>query len=920
MASVATAQLLGRETELARIRELLSAAADDGGVLLVRGEIGIGKSALLAQAAVDAAAAELRVLRAAGIRTEARLPFAGLHQLLHPLLGGLGSLPAPQRSAIEAAFGLAREPTQDQFLICLAALTLLTDAASEGPILAVVDDVQWLDPESEQALAFVARRLGSDPIALLLAIREGDSAPAIESAEPPLLAVQPLDDAHAREMLARTGAHLDAAVRERILHRAAGNPLALAELPAAMGSAEPEEPMEPIAPTIPVTARVERSFAGRLGEMPEVTATLLLVAALDDEGAVADILDAGRALGLPGVTAADLAPAVDAGLIHTEGGVVRFRHPLARSVVARTAGDADRRMAHGALAGIDADPDRVAWHRAAAASGADEATAGLLEETAERARNRGALSLAVSSLERAARLSPDSQARAARLLKGADLAYELGRFDILRRLVDDTDPLDVDALEERRQAWLLALRLNGPKTSREEQNIRLVIEAATRIAAGDRGLAMRLLELAASRAWWMDVAQSIAGEIVQAASDIAADANDPRLLWVKAAAAPEHGGEVVEIVRQRLAGPESAEPFDARLLGTCAMWAGDLDTATQFFALAVPAFRREGRLGFLARAQILSGWCSNHLGRLSDAGLELDEGLRLAVETDQENFVATAHMALAEHHALRGDLQRAAAEASEAERHARQAYADGLLANVHHARGILALADGRSADAYDSLRHIYRPGDEGSHAVVRSWAIADLADAAIAAGHAAEAAGFLDALDEVGGLAASPWQRIGMGYARAVLAADTGDDASAEMLFSWAMADDLERWPLPRARLLLAYGAWLRRRRRVADSRDPLRVAREMLDAIGVPWLADRARRELAATGEVSGERRPRSMDDLTPQELQIARLAADGLSNRDIGERLYLSHRTVGFHLSHVYPKLGVSGRAQLHAALGTA
>ena len=433
-------------------------------------------------------------------------------------------------------------------------------------------------------------------------------------------------------------------------------------------------------------------------------------------------------------------------------------------------------------------------------------------------------------------------------------------------------------------------------------------------------LAMRLFELAASRGWWMDVDAAVSEGIVEAASAVAPGPDDPRLLWAKAAAAREHGDEVVARVRHRLSSEAPVDAVEARLLATCAMWVGDLDVALQFFAVAVPAFRREGRLGYLARALILSGWCSTHVGRLSEAAPELDEGLRLAVETDQENFVATAHIALARLHTLRGDLERGELAASEAERHARRAYADGLLANVHHARGLLGMAAGRHADAYDSLRHIYQEGDEGSHPVVRSWAIADLVDAAIPAGHMQDAARYLGALTMDAGLVASPWQQIGMAYARALLAANAGDAPAAELGFSAALAENLERWPLPRARLLLAYGGWLRRQRRVAESRDPLRLAVEMFDAIGVPWMADSARRELGATGEAMHARTPKSVDDLTPQELQIARLAASGLSNRDIGERLYLSHRTVGFHLSHVYPKLGVSGRAQLHAALGAA
>jgi DNA-binding CsgD family transcriptional regulator len=909
-------RLIGRDAELAAIRAVVASASRDGGALLLQGDAGIGKSALLEEGVEAAKTAGIRVLRVTGVRTEAHLPFAGLHQLLRPLLARLDALPPPQRSALATAFGLEEGAAQDPFLISLATLTLLTDAAADRPILAVVDDAQWLDRPSDEVLGFVARRLGSDPVALLVACRDGEATTAIESAGLPILQIQPLQDAAARELLLRRAAQLRTTNRERVLREAAGNPLALAELSAALKNRTGDAPTDPL----PVTARIERSFASRLVDLPEATATLLLLTALDDQAIVDDILAAGRALGFEEVGLDDLGPAIDGGLLAIDERSLRFPHPLIRSAMAQSAGDADRRAAHAALAGVLADPDRVAWHRAAAATGPSEETAALLEAAPERSERRGAMAVAVTTLEEAARLTPDGEARGRRLLGAAERAYALGRYDIMLRVLEAADRLDVAALEHRRQAWLLGLQLTGPKTAREEQTIRLAVDAARRFAAEDLPLAHALLTLAAARSWWMNVSPDIWASVVDRATTIAQGPDDSRLLWVKSAAAPRHGAEVVDHLRRRLSSAEPLDPNDARVLGTCAMWVGDLDAATEFLGASLDVNRREGRLGLLARALIIDGWCSAHLGRLSDAAPELEEGLRLSVETDQENFVATAQVALTEYHALRGDLEQSAAALVEAERHARQAYADGLVAHVHHARGLFELAAGRHADAFDSLRHIYEPSHEGSHPVIGSWAISDLVESAVPAGHAAEAARYLDGLEQHPGLVASPWQRITMAYARAVLAASSDDDAAAEAAFAAALAMDLQRWPLPRARLLLAHGAWLRRQRRVAAARDPLRTARDLFDAIGVPWLADRARRELGATGEVSRARREKSIDELTPQELQIARLAASGLSNREIGERLYVSHRTVGFHLYHVYPKLGISGRAQLHAALGAA
>ena len=908
-------KLIGRDAELAAIRDLVASASGSGGVLLLRGEPGIGKSALLDEAVAVAAEAGVRVLRVTGVRTEAHLPFAGLHQLLRPLLSGLDALPPPQRAALAAAFGLAEGAAQDPFLISLATLTLLTDAASDQPILIVIDDAQWLDRPSDDVVGFVARRVGSDPVALLVACRGGATA-SVESAGLPSVEIGPLEDAAARELLGLRAGHLEASVRERILRDAEGNPLALVELPAALGARQRATRADPL----PVTARIERAFAGRVADMPDAATRLLLLAALDNEGIVDEIVAAGRALGLTEASLADLMPAVEGDLITIDDGLLRFRHPLIRSAAAQRASEADRREAHRALAAVAVDLDHVAWHRAAAAAGPDEETAALLESAAARAERRGAMSVALASLEEAARLTPDEQTRGLRLLSAAARAYELGRLDIMSRMLHEAAPLEVDELEDRRQAWVLGLRLTGPKTAREEQNIGLVVGAAERIAGEDIDLALALTTLAAARSWWMDVDDAVWARLVEVATAIAPFRDDPRLLYVLAAASREQSAEVVKRLRARLLDPEPLEPTSARTLGSSALWIGDLDAATEFLGGSADTLRTQGRLGWLARGQILKGWCATHLGRLSDAGPDLDEGLRLAIETNQETFVANAHMALAQLHALRGRFEESEAALVEAERHAVDAYSDGVGAHVLHARGMLELAAGHHADAFDTIRHVFEPGDQGYHRVVRTWAVADLVDAAIPAGRSADAGRYLDALDGDAGLAESPLLRINMAYARAVLAAERDDDAGAETAFATALAADLERWPLPRARLLLAYGSWLRRRRRVAESRDPLRSARDLFDAIGVPRLADRARRELGAAGEISGARRPKSVDELTPQELQIARLAASGLSNRDIGERLYLSHRTVGFHLYHVYPKLGISGRAQLHAALGAA
>jgi len=905
--------LLGRQAELEAIDRLVATTPESGGVLVLRGEAGIGKSALLAEAVASASRAGIGVLRVTGVRTEAHLPFAGLHQLLRPILADLDELPPPQRSALEAAFGLADGASTDPFLISLATLTLLTDAAAERPILAVVDDAQWLDRPTDEVLAFVARRLGSDPVALLIAILDGQ-ATSIEAAGLPVLVLQPLADGAARELLDRGGHALAPAVRDRVIREAGGNPLALVELPAAL----PVELDGGASGTLPVTARVERAFAAKVVDLPATTSILLLVAAVEDQGSVDEILAAGKVLGVADADIGSLTPALDAGLLLFDDGALRFRHPLVRSAVLQRANAVDRCAAHNALAEVVLDADRVAWHRAAAAIGPDEAVASLLDAAAERADRRSAIAVAAAALERAARLSSDGQARGTRLLRAADRAYALGRPDIMARLLRDAEPLDIPTLEDRRQAWLRALELNGPTTIREEAHIRQVADAAERAAAdGDVDLGMALLLLAAARCWWIDASPALRERLVEIAVAIAPDPDDPRVLYVLAASPSEHGTEVVARLRRWLASTDPIEPDDARVLATTAMWIGDLDTARELFASSVASQRAQGRLGLVARTQVLTGWSALHVGKLSDVRPALDEGLRLAEETSQQFIVTTAHTALAQYHALRGDLDAGAVALVEAERVALETPAEGLFANICHAHGMLDLAAGRYEEAFEFLRHIYEPGDRGYHTVVRSWVVSDLVDAAIPSGRAGEASRYLATLETDPGLMASPWQRISTAYARAVMAADGDDADAAETAFASALAPELQRWPLPRARVLLAYGSWLRRQRRVVESRGPLRTARELFDAMGVAWMGERARRELGASGEASRARGAYTLDELTPQELQIARLAADGLSNREIGERLYLSHRTVGFHLYHVYPKLGISSRAQLHAAL---
>jgi len=902
--------LLGRDRELQAVDTLIGRVKDGGGALLIRGDAGIGKSAVLDHAFESADAAGLRVLRAVGVRTEANLPFAGLHQLLRPIQRGIDGLPEPQRLALSAAFGLSTGAADDPFLVSLATLTLLTDAAAESPILVIVDDAQWLDRPSQDAIAFVARRLGSDPLVMLLAVRD-ETPSSFEADGIDELALSPLSDDDAGQILLSRAPDLSPAIRDRIVREAAGNPLAVVELSSAIHAESSDEDGGP--EVLPLTDRLERSFAARTRDLPEDTWWVLLVAALDDRDSLEEVLAAA------GTPRSALRPAEDAGLVELDAASLRFRHPLVRSAIQQRATHQERQRAHTALAGVVGDIDRAAWHRAAATDEPDESVATLLDAAADRALRRGAFVVAVDALRRAASLSEHDRTRGARLLRAVEIANEIGRSDVIARILETSEPIGVPALEERRKAWITALALNGPRSPREEANLRSIVTAATR--AGEEGqvdLGLALLQFASARSWWLDPGVKIRTEIANAAVRLAPSQDDPRVTYIRTIAPEVDFDDLLGRLSARSASLEPLSGTDARRLATAALWAGALDLGVDLFGASIAGLRREGRLGLLARALIVRAFSSVHLGSLATVAQDVDEGTRLAVETRQPFYLATANVTQAIYLAYRGDVEGAETRIGDVERVVLGVQANAVLAETRHARGIVDLAAGRHEEAYQQLRPLFDTGHASYHATVAGWAISDLVFAAAQIGQASEAREILVRLESDPVRMKMPWWRIGIAYARVVVAADSGDPVAAAAAFTAAQAIDLERWPLALARLSLCHGVWLRRNRRVAESRAALRSARDMFDAIGIRYLAERARQELTASGEASHRQQGiDTLDQLTPQELQIARLAAEGLSNREIGSRLYLSHRTVGSHLYRAYPKLGITSRAQLSRAL---
>ncbi|SHF91511.1 ATP-binding protein [Streptoalloteichus hindustanus] len=897
--------LFGRDAELKLLAELVGGPERGGGVLLC-GEAGIGKSALVKETLAMASIAGLRVLTTSGVEAEQNLAYAGLHQLLYPVRAGVDRLPAPQRDALATALGTADGHEPSTYLVGLATLSLLADEAADRPVLVVAEDVHWLDRESADVLAFVARRIESDPVVLIATLREGERSPLLDAGLSPML-VDRLPDQVAAQVLDSVAPDLPPASRARLLAEAAGNPLALTELPTAAAN------VDGLDPVLPLGDRLARAFAARAIPLAASTRTALLVAALNQSDSVAETLAAsGLVLGTP----ADLevlAPAVDARLVDLSLGAVTFRHPLVRSAIATAATLAERRQAHLALAATLHDqPDRRAWHRAAASAGPDEEVAVELERTADRAQHRGGLAAAVAALEQAARLSERPDRLVVRLLRAAELAVESGRRDTAERLVRDVRALELSPHQRATACWLISGFEDGVRedVSRVSELGALVESVAT---DGEADTATRILLGAAMRCFWSEPGPATRRLLLDVADRLPIDADDPRLVAVAAYVAPfERGARVLDGLRA-LVRTAASDPEVDRYLGSAAMQVGAFDLAARFAAAAVPGLRAGGRLGALPRALTVQAWSCVRLGDLATAVPVAAEAARLAGETSQPFMYGLARAVQAEIAALRGEHERSGALAEEAERVGLAAGARPVLATVQLARGLAALSEGRFDDAFAALRRVLDPADPAYQLGLRAYFVAELTEAAVRAGQTDALRDVLRELEPLAATTPSPALHIGLRYARAVLAPND----EAEELFTAALRADLTAWPAERARVHLAFGEWLRRQRQVVRSRTHLRTAREAFDALGMAAWGERARRELRGAGESSPDRGPDARERLTPHELSIAQLAAEGLTNREIGQRLYLSHRTVGTHLYRIFPKLGVRSRADLAGML---
>lgn len=900
--------LYGRDVERSAINALLDGARQaSGGVLVLRGSPGAGKSVLLEDAVT--AAAGIRVLRATGVESEFELPFAALHQLLRPVLSRVDRLPAPQAGALSAAFGLVGESQDNRFLVSVALLGMLDELAAESPVLCVIDDAQWLDEASAAALEFVARRVDADPIALLFAARDADvrrfSAPGL-----PELHVDGLDSDAGRQLLAeRVGVPIPPEVLSRLMEATGGNPLALVELPSLITPGQ-FSGREPLPSPLPMTDVVQRLFVQQVRRLPDHTQRLLLVAAADESSRPATVLAAALELGVP---AAALDPAEQADLIWIQSGQLAFRHPLVRSSIYQSATDAERRRVHRALSEVlveEADADRRAWHLALATVRPDESVVRLLEQTALRARSRGGFEAACMALERASQLTAEPEARASRLAAAGQSAWQAGQLVRAAALLQQARPLTGDPIlgadVDQLRAWI-ELSVGSSMTAR-----RLLINAAEEIADIDPQRALEMLSAAAEAAWIAGDADAGA-ELGQIAARLPPP-DTPRAQFLHhllngfVGLLRGHVGRPVRALQDAMDLPADPDTDLVVRAGHVAFYLGDDDTAYLLNAQTVAAARTTGAIGDLLFALPRLALAEVLTGRWSAAEVSANEAARLSRETSQPGLSAVPLVWLVVLAVLTGDEERFQSLAAKTEdlagSHSLGVFEAQVRDALHWARGLRKLAAGQPESALTWFSGMTHPAVAGMAAAL------DRIEAAIRGGHRDEALEWLDRLDAFATHTGLASEQARVAHCRALLAeAETARGLFEEALTLHARS----RRPFERARTELAYGEFLRRARRRVEARTHLQAALDRFEQLNArPW-AERARVELRAAGRTARKRDPSTVLQLTPQEMQVARFVARGLHTREVAAQLFLSTRTVDFHLRNVFAKLGISSRTEL-------
>jgi len=904
--------LLGRRSECDALDRLLERVrTGNSQTLVLRGEAGIGKTALLEYLLERASGC--RVARAVGVESESELAYAGLHQLCAPMLGGLDQLPGRQQDGLQMAFGLQEGRAPDRFMVALAVLGLLADTAEECPLLCLVDDAQWLDRASAQALAFVARRLLAERVAIVFAVRE--PCDLDELAGLPELVVEGIPNDDARLLLASgIQGRLDNQVLDRIIAEMRGNPLALLELPRGLTPAELAGGFALPKPT-PLTARIEESFLRQLQPLPVETRRLLLAAAVDPVGDVTLLWRAADRLGI-GPDAA--APAQSAGLIEL-GARVRFRHPLVRSAIHRAAPLRDRQEVHRALAEAtdpEADPDRRAWHRAHAAVGLDEAVAAELERSADRAQARGGAAAAAAFLERATELTPDPARRGARALAAAQAKFDAAAPDTASALLAAAEITPLDGLQRARLERLraeiaFALKRGGDAPA-------LLLEAAKRLEPFDAALARETyLEALAASIYAGRLGPGQGLQEVAAAARAAPVSPDPQrpldLLLDGLAARYTDGFAAGSAPLRRAVDAFAGEhgPGDQGLRWLLMAWPAanevwDDESWDQLTERAVTLARDAGALSVLPILLLYRAGFHLFAGNFAEASVLTAEAEAIVAATENTRWLHTSLLLAAwrGHEDQTLQMCDAAIQAATARGEGR------AICMAELSRAVLYNGLGRYEDAMAAAQRACEYEDFG----LFNWPLTELVEAAVRSGLLDVATAALERLEERTSVVATDWALGIQARSRALVSdGDAPDELYGEAIERLGRT----RVAVQLARAQLLYGEWLRRENRRGDAREQLRTAHEMFDRIGAEAFAERARRELLATGETARRRTDDTRGALTPQEAQIAQLARDRQTNPEIAAQLFLSPRTVEYHLHKVFAKLGISSRTELRRAL---
>jgi DNA-binding CsgD family transcriptional regulator len=909
-----TGRIVGRDSGLARVRALVDPVPRASHVLLVTGEAGMGKTVLLADAVQRAGLAGMRVLRVTGRESESRLAFAGLHQLLRPVLPSVAGLPGRQARALLGALGLAADPVApDPLLTGVAVLTLLSDLSESSPVLVVADDAHWLDRSSLDALAFAGSRLDAERVVLLVGAR-GQAPPAGFDGGFPELHLEPLSAADAGRLLDAQPRPPRGRARAQVLAQAGGNPMALIEL-AKVVADDPAASRRWAAEPLPPTERLSAIITSRYAALPEQARAALLLAAVADGPDLAAAASHGA-----GPDARALAPAEELGLVKVDRSGLQFSHPLVRAAIYHSAAFAQRAEAHRQLAeGLHDQPDRRAWHLAAAALHPDEHVASLLEATADQAQRRGGAAAAALAMERAAELSPGREDQARRLAAAAAAAVPTGQADWVhdlatRALAASADP-ELRMAARRDAAWALAW--SGRRTAALSALISLAEEAADELP----DLAWDALSNAATVAY-----QSGKPASRQAVSRVLGllESQRPRSashgrhttagshrLWIQASTDPAGSRNQLIPHLRKIAG----SPLDEQSLwGTAsAAWILDeTDLAVRWLEDAMRRLRAPGVQGTSAGALTVLGWAYIDTGRWDEALDVAAEAAGLAEANHMDIVAASADLITATVLALRADPAGARRHAARALTAIDPEECGLVAARARLALGVAALADGSYLSAFTEIRGLFSDDGVPLHNYASYLGLADLADAAVRAGRRAEGREVIEhALSKLNGIASPRLEQL-IARARGILASPARTETWSGNGLAEAAGD---QWPFERAQLRLDYAEWLRRRRRINDAKPVLAEALGTFRRLGARSWARRAEAELRACGvavaDVPAERD--ALGKLTPQQRQIVRLASDGLTNRQIGDRLFLSPRTVSSHLYRSYPKLGVAGRNQL-------